>query len=179
MINGKIRPQKATRRRQNSKIPKNSTNVIFQQFLTYLSSTFTIFWYLWVLTPPSGLLWPYFAVFHGITLKCTWGSLLGHNQGWNTKFGNIHLPYCKFRILLSSGLLVAFLVLEFKLKTFFNLLGPNDPKKVKKIWKCHTIVFLAFDLAFMTFMAFFGLFMSFRGSLMSNKSIRFIFSWYF
>ena len=179
MKNGKIRPKKATRRHQNSKISKNSTNVIFQQFLTYLSSTFTIFWYLWVLTPSSGLLWPYFAVFHGITLKCTWGSLLGHNQGWNTKFGNIHLPYCKFRILLSSGLLVAFLVLEFKLKMFFNLLGPNDPKKVKKIWKCHTIVFLAFDLAFMTFMAFFGLFMSFRGSLMSNKSIRFIFSWYF
>ena len=138
-----------------------------------------IFWYLWVLTPSSGLFWPYFAVFHGFTLKCTWGSLLGHNEGWNIKFGNIHFPYCKFRILLSSGLLVAFLVLEFKLKTFFNLLGPNDPKKVKKIWKCHTIVFLAFDLAFMTFMAFFGLFMSFRGSLMSNKSIRFIFSWYF
>ena len=179
MKNGKIRRQKATWRRQNSKIPKNSTNVIFQQFLTYLSSTSTIFWYLWVLTPPSGLLWPYFAVFHGITLKCTWGSLLGHNQGWKSNFRNIHLPYCNFRILLSSGLLVAFLVLEFKLKMFFNLLGPNDLKKVKKIWKCHTIVFLAFDLAFMTFMAFFGLYMSFRGSLMSNKSIRFIFSWYF
>ena len=148
MINGKKRPQKATRRRQNSKIPKNSTNVIFQQFLTYLSSTFTIFWYLWVLTPPSGLLWPYFAVFHGITLKCTWGSLLGHNQGWNTKFGNIHLPYCKFWILLSSGLLVAFLVLEFKLKMFFNLLGPNDPKKVKKNMKMsyHCVSGLRFGL---------------------------------
>ena len=94
-----------------------------------------IFWYLWVLTPSSGLFWPYFAVFHGFTLKCTWGSLLGHNQGWNIKFGNIHFPYCKFRILLSSGLLVAFLVLEFELKTFFNLLGPNDPKKVKKYIK--------------------------------------------
>ena len=148
MKNGKIGPKKAIRRPQNSKIPKNSTNVIFQQFLTYLSSTFTIFWYLWFLTTLSGLLWHYFAVFHGITLKCTWGSLLGHNQGWNTKFGNIHLPYCKFRILLSSGLLVAFLVLEFKLKMFFNLWGPNDPKKVKKIYKYDTIVVLVFDLAF-------------------------------
>ena len=52
---------------------------------------------------------------------------------------------------------MAFLVLEFKLKTFSNPLGPNDPKKVKKIWKYDTIVVLAFDLAFMTFMTFFGL----------------------
>ena len=107
-----------------------------------------IFWYLWVLRPSNGLFWPYFAVFHGITLKCTWGSLLGHNQGWNIKFGNIHFPYCKFRILLSSGLLVAFLVLEFKLKTFFNLLGPNDPKKVKKNMKMsyHCVSGLRFGL---------------------------------
>ena len=138
-----------------------------------------IFWYLWVLTPSSGLLWPYFAVFQGITLNCTWGTLLGHNQCWKSKFGNIHLPYCKFQILQSSGLLVAFLVFEFKLKTFSNLLGPNDPKKVKKTQKINTLLVLAFDLAFMTFMIFFGLYWPFWGSIMSNKSFEFIFSWYF
>ena len=137
MKNGKIGPKKAIRRPQNSKIPKNSTNVIFQQFLTYLSSTFTIFWYLWFLTTLSGLLWHYFAVFHGITLKCTWGSLLGHNQGWNSKFGNIHLPYCKFRILLSSGLLVAFFGRFSKCnsKMYLGHFYMSQSMLGKQIWK--------------------------------------------
>ena len=69
---------------------------------------------------------------------------------------------------------MAFLVLEFKVNTFSILLGPNDPKKVKKLQKSETIVPLAFDLAFTTFVAFFGLFISFWGLSMSNKSIRFI-----
>ena len=138
-----------------------------------------IFWYPWILTPSSSLFWPYFAVFEGFTLKCIWGIFLGHNQGWKSKFGNIHLPYCKFWILLSSGPLAAFLVFEFKLKTFSNLLGPNDHKKVKKIQKINTLLLLAFDLAFMTFTIFFGLFWPFRGSVMSNKSFEFIFSWSF
>ena len=53
--------------------------------------------------------------------------------------------------MLSSGLLVAFLVLEFDLKSFSTLLGPNDPKKVKKLWNYDTFVNLAFNLAFMAF----------------------------
>ena len=117
-----------------------------------------------ILTSPSGLFWPYFAVFEGFTLKWSWGSLLGHNQGWESKFGNIHLPYCKFWILLSSGPLVAFLVFEFKLKTFSNLLGPNDPKKVKKIYEINNLLVLAFDLALrplFSISAFFGLFRPF------------------
>ena len=52
---------------------------------------------------------------------------------------------------------MAFLVSEFKLKIFSNLLGPNDSKKVKKIKKIDTIVVLAFNLVFMTFKTFFGL----------------------
>ena len=63
--------------------------------------------------------------------------------------------------MLSSGLLVAFLVSEFKVKSFSNLVGPNDPKKVKKFWKYDNFVSLAFDLAFMAFIGlwnFFGLF---------------------
>ena len=80
--------------------------------------------------------------------------------------------------LISSDILVAFLVLEFKVKTFSILLGPNDPKKVKKLQKSYTIELLALDLAFMTFMAFFGLFIAFWGLLMSKKSIRFICSYY-
>ena len=52
---------------------------------------------------------------------------------------------------------MAFLVLEYNLKTFSNLLGPNDHKKVKKIQKINTLLLLAFDLAFMTFTIFFGL----------------------
>ena len=77
--------------------------------------------------------WPYFAIFQDPTQFWVWGTLLGSNQCRKSKFGKIHLPYCKFEILVSSSLLVAFLVLEFKLKTFSNPLGPNDPKKVKKI----------------------------------------------
>ena len=56
---------------------------------------------------------------------------------------------------------MVFLVLEFKVNTFSILLGPNDPKKVKKLQKSETIVPLALDLAFTTFMAFFGIFISF------------------
>ena len=96
-------------------------------------------------------MWLYLAIFQDPTQFWAWGTLLGPNQCRKSKFRKIHLPYCKFQILLSSGLLVAFLVLEFKLKTFSNLLGPNDSKKVKKILKCDTIVVLAFNLVFMTF----------------------------
>ena len=60
------------------------------------------------------------------------GTLLGHNQRWKGTFISIDIPLCKFPILLSSGLLVAFLVLEFKQISFFILVGPNDPEKVKK-----------------------------------------------
>ena len=53
--------------------------------------------------------------------------------------------------------LVAFLVLEFDLKSFSTLLGPNDLKEMKKIQKFGAIAVVAFDQAFMTFMTFFGL----------------------
>ena len=122
--------------------------------------------------PPSGLLWPFLAVFQTSTQFCTWGTLLGPNQCWRSSFGSIDFPDCKFQILPSSGLDEALLVLEFKVNTFSILFGPNDPKKVKKLQKNYTIVPLAFDLAFTTFMAFFGLFITFWDLLMSNKSIR-------
>ena len=136
------------------------------------------FCYLWILTPPSGLFWPFLAVCQGFTQFCIWGTLLGSNQCWRTSFGSIDFPQCKFQSLWSSGLGAAFLVLEFKINTFSILLGPNDPKKVKKLQKIYTIVPLAFDLALTTFMAFFGLFIAFWGLLMSKKSIRFICSYY-
>ena len=47
-------------------------------------------------------------------------------------FEIIDIHFCKFQIMPSSGLLMAFLILEFELKSFSTLLGPNDPKKVKK-----------------------------------------------
>ena len=108
----------------------------------------------------------------------TWATFIGPNQCYESKFGEINFPYSNFQVLPSSGLLAAFLVLEFKVNTFSILLGPNDPKKVKKLQKSYTIVSLAFDLAFTTFLAFFGLFISFWHLLMSNKSVRFICSRY-
>ena len=77
--------------------------------------------------------WPYFAIFQDPTQFWAWGTLLGHNQCWKSKFGPINYHTCKFEILLSSGLLPTFLVLEFKIKSLSNLLGPNDPKKGEKI----------------------------------------------
>ena len=127
------------------------------------------------MTTPSGLFWSFLAVSHGSAQFSTWGTLLGPKQCRESKIGKIHLPNSKFQILLSIGLQVAFLVSEFKVQPFSNLLGPNDPKKAKKQKICDTIVALAFDLAFMTLMTFSGLFVSFCWSLMSNKSIRFIF----
>ena len=126
------------------------------------------------MTSLSSLFWPFLAVCEDPTKFCIWGPLLGSNKCWRTSFGSIGFHDCKFQSLLSSGLDAAFLVLEFKVKTFSILLGPNDPKKVKKLQKSYTIVLLAFDLAFTTFMAFFGLFIAFWGLLMSKKSIRFI-----
>ena len=94
--------------------------------------TIWIFWYLWISTPPGYVFWPYFAVFQDPTQFWAWGTLLGHNECWKSKFGPINYHTCKFEILLSSGLLLAFLLLEFKIKSFFNLLGPNETRKVKK-----------------------------------------------
>ena len=76
---------------------------------------------------------PYLAVFQTSAQFCTWGTLLGHNQCWKGTFKSIDIPAFKFPIMLSSGLLVAFLVLEFELKSFSTPLDPNDPKKVKKL----------------------------------------------
>ena len=135
--------------------------MIFQQILSCLTFIFTFFSYLWILTPPSDLFWPFLAVSQGTALKCTWGTYICHNQCWESKFGNIHLPYCNFWILLSSGLLVAFMVLWFKLKTFSNAFGPNDPKMAKKVYRISNLLVLAFDLAFTTFIFYFGLFWPF------------------
>ena len=99
----------------------------------------SFFCYLWILTSPSSLFWPFLAVCEDPTKFCIWGPLLGSNQCWRTSFGSIDFPHCKFQSLLSSGLDAAFLVLEFKVKTFSILLGPNDPKKVKKLQKNFTI----------------------------------------
>ena len=130
--NGEIRSQNVPQRSQNSNISKNPNNMIFQHISSSLSSTFTFFRYLLILTPPSYVLGPYFAVFQSSTQFWAWSTSLGHNWWWKSKFGSIDVLYCNFQILLSSGLLVTFLVLEFKLKSFSNLLGPNDPKKGKK-----------------------------------------------
>ena len=79
------------------------------------------------------VLGPYFSAFKDPTLFWAWDTLLGHNQYWKSKFEIIGIWIWKFQIMLSSGLLVAFLVLEFDLKSFSTPLGPNDPKKVKKL----------------------------------------------
>ena len=150
--NGKIWPQNVPQRSENSKISKNPKNKFFQHILSPLSSIFTVFWYLWIFTPPSYILVNYLAVLNSSATFCTWGTLLGHNQY------SIDIPLCKFLILLSSGLLVAFLVLEFKRKSFSNLVSPNDPKKVKKIRKCINFVNLAFDFAFMAFIGLWNFF---------------------
>ena len=88
----------------------------------------------------------------------TWATFIGPNQCYESKFGEINLPYSNFQLLLSRGLLATFLVLDFQFNTFSILFGPNDPKKVKKLQKNYAMVPLAFDLAFTTIMAFFGLF---------------------
>ena len=112
---------------------KKSKLYNFSAYFINFSFIFTDFWYLWILTPASYIFGPYFAVFQSSAPFCTWGTLLGHNQCWKGTFRSIDIPACKFLIMLSSGLLVAFLVLEFELKSFSTLLGPNDPKKVKKL----------------------------------------------
>ena len=57
---------------------------------------------------------------------------------------------------------MAFLDLDFQINTFSILLGPNYPKKVKKLQKKFIPLHLwPLIFAFTTFMAFFGLFISF------------------
>ena len=79
------------------------------------------------------VLGPYFSIFKDPTLFWAWDTLLGHNQCWKSKFEIIDIHFWKFQIMLSRGLLMTFLILEFDLKSFSTLLGPNDPKKVKKL----------------------------------------------
>ena len=134
----------------------------FQQILSCLTSIFTFFWYLWILTPPSNLFWPFLAVSQGSTLNCTWGTYIGHNQCWESKFGNIHHHNSNFPILLSSGLLAAFLVSEFKLNTFSIVVGPNDPIEAKKyknfipLWPWPLMRPLKIKMAFLAFLYLFG-----------------------
>ena len=136
--------------------------MIFQQILSCLTFIFTFFSYLWILTPPSDLFWPFLAVSQGATQKCTWGTYICHNQCWESKFGNIHHHNNNFPILLSSGLQAAFLVSEFKLNTFSILLGPNDPKEAKKckkftpLWLWPLIWPLKIIMAFLAFLCLFG-----------------------
>ena len=164
--NGRIRSKKADWRSQNLKISKKANNDIFSTFyhLYHLLLQFFDIFEFWLLRPAFfDLICP----FHMSPLTPrTWATFIGPNQCYESKFGEINLPYSNFQVLPSSGLLAAFLVLEFKVNTFSILLGPNDPKKVKKLQKSYTIVSLAFDLAFTTFLAFFGLFISFWHLLM-------------